>query len=505
MAGGALRDVLARFGFDIDESKLKSADAKVSDLIGKVKSLAVVAGAGIVLRGINNLVDRVADAGEEIRDTSVKLGVSAAELQAWRFAAKQAGTDVGALSSGFGLLQKNAFEAANGSKEMAGAFAAVGVNVKNQDGSLKGVNQLLLEVGEGLHNTENESERTALAMRLLGRSGKEFKPLFEQGAAGVQALFDRFKELGGGIGDDVIAQADELKDKEDQLAASVVSAEAALASKLIPTKLYLIEVLTDMVSWLNKSPAAMKALEIGTKALAIGMTALGIAMTVRLAAPFAASTIAMIWKGVAATIAWGKAMLGIAAMNGGLKLLGATMWATLKPFLVVGVIIAGFIALYLLIEDFVGFLQGKQSVIGDFLRQLGDIDTIFPKWKAFKDTVAQVVGFIGGGMADIEMKRAKDEYEFQKKYGAEAVTQRRAALDRPNMVMTDGGAARIPMARAPAGTSTAVSQTNGGTSITINGSKDPRATGMEVKKAIEQVDAQRRRQIGASLVPKGGV
>jgi hypothetical protein len=186
MAGGTgtpLREILARFGFEVDDAKLQRADEGIGNFMGKLRQVAGILAGGAFVRGMTNLVSRAADVGSEIHDTAIALGVSSTSLQQWRYLAAQAGVEAGALSQGFGLLQKKALDAARGG-EGAAMFRRLGVSVKNAAGELKDPATLFEEVGLAIRSHEQRDGADRHGPRVLRALGEAADPAVHRGRRG---------------------------------------------------------------------------------------------------------------------------------------------------------------------------------------------------------------------------------------------------------------------------------------------------------------------------------
>src|SRR5688572_23525187 len=116
-----LRELLAKFGIEVDDGALKKADAGIDKTKGKILDLGELAsglggafaGAALI-GGVAHFTQGLIDLGSELDDQSNRLGISASELQGWRFVAGQAGASAEELGSGLKILTKNIADAAEG-------------------------------------------------------------------------------------------------------------------------------------------------------------------------------------------------------------------------------------------------------------------------------------------------------------------------------------------------------------------------------------------------------
>jgi hypothetical protein len=76
-------------------------------------------------------------------------------------------------------------KAANGSKVAMAAFDTLGLSVESLNGMSAA--ERFEAIAQAISQLPTEAERSAAAVRIFGRSGVELLPIFEQGAAGIQA------------------------------------------------------------------------------------------------------------------------------------------------------------------------------------------------------------------------------------------------------------------------------------------------------------------------------
>lgn len=245
-------------------NKVSPGAKEASDDLEKMASQATAtggalatfaAGAGVALFGI---AKAAADAGDHLRDLSIQSGVAVEDLSTLKVVAEQNGTGIDALAAGLKFLSRNAAEAASGSGAAADAFKALGVDVKNADGSLKPVKQLLFESADGLAQVTNEAQRTALQLAIFGRGGIELTEVLKLGSQGLKDGQDAARAFGLEISSNAAAAADNFNDSLNLLKNSVGGATNALGQQLIPLLEPMIAGLTGIVrnvtDWIRANP-----------------------------------------------------------------------------------------------------------------------------------------------------------------------------------------------------------------------------------------------------------
>lgn len=125
-------------------------------------------------------------------------------------------------------------EAATGSEEAARSFAAIGVAVRNQDGTLRATDQVLLDLADRFKAMPDGAEKTALAVELFGKSGADLIPFLNQGREGVGALTAELAALGVQIGGDTAAQAEVFNDSLAKVRLAISSIGNRILEAFLP-------------------------------------------------------------------------------------------------------------------------------------------------------------------------------------------------------------------------------------------------------------------------------
>ena len=161
------------------------------------------------------LAQRVWSAGMKTGDLgeqAEQIGVTTDELQAFRYAANQAGIETAAMDGALTKLQKAMGAAADGGKEQVELFAKLGVKLLDAQGELRPVADVLPEVARGVLGIGSSSQRTATLMELFGKSGAKMATVLEEIAKGSDVAVAAAQKAGAIASGDVIKAWDDLGD-----------------------------------------------------------------------------------------------------------------------------------------------------------------------------------------------------------------------------------------------------------------------------------------------------
>ena len=199
------------------------------------KGLAVVATAcAAAVAGLAKASANAAAYADEILTLSTVTGISTEKLQAYSYAAELVDVSVETLTKSHAKNIKSMKAAQDGTELAVEAYEKLGVAVTGIDGSLRDGETVYWEVIDALGKMENETERDAIAMQILGKSAQELNPLIEAGAAKMQELTAEAKEVGAVMGEEALASFGAFDDALQRLNGSAGAAKNALGAVLLP-------------------------------------------------------------------------------------------------------------------------------------------------------------------------------------------------------------------------------------------------------------------------------
>ena len=262
------------------ESKLKTFNTQLRK-IGQVNLRAMseqfkkmgtdLQSAGQAMRGISTAAAALAASlgaltvksgkwADDLNTMSKRYSIGTKDLQMYSAAAELVDTDVEAIAKSHVKLEKTMLTASKGTGTAAQAFEALGVQVTNADGSLRDGDQVWQETIKALGQMENETERDAYAMALMGRSAAELNPLIEDGGETYQRLAETMAKYDLEFVDqDMLDRANEFNDSLDTIkAVGMVAFQqlgTQLAAYLAPAMEKVVDVVGRLANWFsNLSP-----------------------------------------------------------------------------------------------------------------------------------------------------------------------------------------------------------------------------------------------------------
>ncbi len=214
------------------------ASSKVFDALNKA-SKALAVGVGAVSASLGVMVNKTAQATDRVDKMSQKIGMSRKTFQEWDFIFSQNGASVDGLQMSMKTLATQVESASKGNATSMQTFKKLGIEIRDVNGNIKDQETLFNETFSALASYGNETERTAMALTLLGRSATELAPALNSGAESIEALRDRAHELGLVLGDDVVDAGVVLTDMFDQAKRTI---SAVTSNAMLP----LMKVMSQM-------------------------------------------------------------------------------------------------------------------------------------------------------------------------------------------------------------------------------------------------------------------
>lgn len=232
---GALRVVL---GLDTAafSSGVKEAQSSLGTLSSSFKR--VIAGLSIAAIGVQfkQSVQGIIDSADQIGKASEKFGIPVETLSALKFAADQADVGFESLSKGMGKLSKAIFSGATDpSGEAAKSFKAMGVAIRDSAGDIRPTEEILGDVAERFSRAEDGAAKTAIAIKVFGKSGADLIPFLNMGRDGIKDLTDQAARLGIVISQDTANKAREFNDTLKVIGATSQAFYLQVTNALLPS------------------------------------------------------------------------------------------------------------------------------------------------------------------------------------------------------------------------------------------------------------------------------
>lgn len=223
--------------------RLQSLGGHAQDLAGKFFNMRTAAVAAAGAAGLFLFAKRAIEAADEIAKTAKQIGITAEALQELRFVASRAGVDTATFDQSMRLFTQRLGQAQQGVGEAKRAFEQLGITMAELRG--KAPDQILALVADRLAAIKSPLQRNALLMDLFSRGGVLMTNMLIEGAAGMEALRRRARELGIVLSNEVTARAEQAADEIDDMTHVLRVAATSAGLELMPAMRLLARALTD--------------------------------------------------------------------------------------------------------------------------------------------------------------------------------------------------------------------------------------------------------------------
>jgi hypothetical protein len=233
-AGSIVVDLLLRsgsFATDTDRaSKQFKKLKKEAQEAGKVIGTAIAAGATAAVAALQLTINSM----DDMSKAAQKVGASTEEFSKLTYAAGLADVSMETLVGSLGKLTKAQSAALKETSQQAKVFDALGISIKNADGSLRESTDVLSDFADKFQALKGSPEAMAAGFAIFGRSFQEMIPLLKDGGDGIRAAGAELEAFGGVLSSEAGNNAEEFNDNLTRLETAAKALAQAVASDLLP-------------------------------------------------------------------------------------------------------------------------------------------------------------------------------------------------------------------------------------------------------------------------------
>lgn len=349
-----LRELFVRLGLDVDAQSFAKGNLAVEVVKTGLRTLVNMGHA------LEKRFEETLEAGDKIKKTSQKIGIATDALQELQYAADLADVSAESMAMAVGKLSMNLVNAKAGSEESAKALK--GINFKKANGELKSTDEVLAEVAEKFEKMPDGPEKTAQAMKLFGKSGKDMIPLLNEGADGLERMRQEARDLGLVLDTEAIEASEELNDNFKRLQQITTGLWRTAIAPLIPAINKLVE---KFLAW-RKANAGIMAQKLREFVSTLIKSIDGLWSVFK----SLLSIVNVFVEGVKNIVHWvGELAERFVLVKIALLALGAILAGVFAPFHAIGAVIAG---LMLVFDDLRAYSQGRKSLFGLWKKTIDD-------------------------------------------------------------------------------------------------------------------------------------
>ena len=196
-------------------------------------------GVAIAAIGFGAVVKQAINTADQFSKLNDRLGISVESITELTFAAERAGVSQQQLALGLQRAQRRVAEAAKGTGEAVNALKELGLEAAVL--TKLPLDEQFSQIAQKLSQVANEADRTRLAMKLFDSEGVALLQLTKDGAAGIEILRRKARELGFTMSKEGAQGLVDAKDSMTDLKAATDALVLTLVSRLAPALKFIAE------------------------------------------------------------------------------------------------------------------------------------------------------------------------------------------------------------------------------------------------------------------------
>ena len=199
---------------DQTKKAFNSVGKNINSTQSAMKKLAGAFAGVFAVRQIVAFANETLALADSIGKVADSIGVQTEFLQRYQFAAQQSGLTTEEFNKGLQNFTKMVGQAQLRTSEAGRSLEKLGVQVKNADGSVKGAEEVFIDLFEALDGVGSQFEKNAILADLMGRAGVK---LAVMGKEGSEAMKELAASATGIIPEDSIRKAEIFNDTMNEL------------------------------------------------------------------------------------------------------------------------------------------------------------------------------------------------------------------------------------------------------------------------------------------------
>lgn len=187
---------------------LDGAQGKLRNFVSGAKAAVLAVSAAVGAAGL--AVKAAMDRADEMGEIAASIGIGTEALSKLAFGAQFSGVTLEQLKVGLVLFQRELLK-------NEGLLGQLGVQARDAAGNFRPLEGILLDLADVFAQLPDGPERTALAVKLFGRSGADLIPVLQEGSAKLAEYGEQAAATGNVITEEAAAAAGAFNDNLDLL------------------------------------------------------------------------------------------------------------------------------------------------------------------------------------------------------------------------------------------------------------------------------------------------
>ena len=255
--GDTVDSLASKLGINLPQGAKDALNGMEGLSAGSVAALGAIAAAvAVAIKAIKELHDMTLEAASDVDDLvtqSMVTGLSTKTLQEMQYASEFVDVSVDTMTGSMTKLTRAMASARDGNEATAKAFAELGVSVTDSNGNLRSAEDVFYDVIDALGQIDNQTERDAAAMEILGKSAQDLNPLILAGSDAMKQYAEEAAAVNYVLSDEQVAALAAVDDAHQKYMLTVEAAKNQLAADFAPASQAAMEAFAHAVQIAGKT------------------------------------------------------------------------------------------------------------------------------------------------------------------------------------------------------------------------------------------------------------
>ncbi|MBQ6396970.1 MAG: hypothetical protein IJI06_02355 [Oscillospiraceae bacterium] len=249
--GDQVSDLAGKLGIRIPEEAKKALNGIKGMSVESVAALGAIAGAAAAavqaVKALHELTIAQAANADSLVTQGMVSGVDTRTLQQWQYASELIDVSADTITGSMSRITRTMYDAMTGNESAQQSFEALGISITDSEGQLRSAEDVFYEVIDALGGVQNQTERDAIAMDLMGKSAQELNPLILQGSDALRELAAEAEATGYVLDESQIAKLAEVDDAYQRTQLQIEATKNKLAVEFAPASKAAMETFGNVV------------------------------------------------------------------------------------------------------------------------------------------------------------------------------------------------------------------------------------------------------------------
>lgn len=270
---GALNKAL-----DESDKRLTKFEDGLDSAVKAAMGLAAVA--ATVGAALAVMVKHAINNADEMFKLGQATGLGTQKMSEWDYVARLANISTEQLATALSKLNKNIVDAARDQGDAVQGFQALGISVRNANGTLKDADQIMGEVADKFKEFADGPEKSAIAIAIFGKAGAALVPMLNEGSTRIRELKEEAVALGAVLDNETGKAAEAFNDNLTRLGLVQRGIANQIMKEVLPALNRFTDDMVDAAKNTSMMADTADAAATGVKILMTAFVATGTAVSI---------------------------------------------------------------------------------------------------------------------------------------------------------------------------------------------------------------------------------